>query len=332
MMNKKALSLLSGGLDSVIAARLMLEQGIEVIGLHFVSSFCDSKRKERDDVVVRTASELGIKVLIRDKGPGYVEVVTKPKHGYGKNMNPCIDCRIYMLQEARRVMEEEGASFLVTGEVVGQRPMSQMRDTIRLIEKESGLTGLIVRPLSAKLLAPSEAESQGIVDRSQLLDIAGRSRKVQYELVERYNIKEFSKPAGGCLLTDPIYAKKLRELLKEEPEFTMADIDLLKYGRHFRFRGVKLVVGRDKDENEALYNLWSPPYLFARTGDFKGPSAVLKGPVDDNTIAIAGNIISFYAKNEVFPFVLECFDGRTTYRTIPKIPVDPEEYKVKSGL
>jgi tRNA U34 2-thiouridine synthase MnmA/TrmU len=332
MINKKALSLLSGGLDSVIAARLILEQGVEVIGLHFVSSFCDSKRKERDDVVVRSASELGIRVLIRDKGPGYVEVVTKPKHGYGKNMNPCIDCRIYMLQEARRVMEAEGASFLVTGEVVGQRPMSQMRDTIRLIEKESGLTGLIVRPLSAKLLAPSEAESQGIVDRSQFLDIAGRSRKVQYELVERYNIKEFSKPAGGCLLTDPIYAKKLRELLKEEPEFTMADIDLLKYGRHFRFCGVKLVVGRDKDENEALYNLWSPPYLLARAGHFKGPSAILKGPVNDNTIAIAGNIISFYAKNEVFPFVLECFDGQTTYRSISRILLDPEEYKVKSGL
>lgn len=331
-MDKKALSLLSGGLDSVIAAKLILDQGIEVVGLHFVSSFCDSKRKERDDVVIRSASELGIKVLVLDKGPGYVQVVTKPKHGYGKNMNPCIDCRIYMLQEARRVMEAEGASFLVTGEVVGQRPMSQMRDTIRLIEKESGLTGLIVRPLSAKLLAPSEAESQGTVDRSQLLDIAGRSRKVQYELVDRYKIKEFSKPAGGCLLTDPIYAKKLRELLKEEPEFTMTDIDLLKYGRHFRFCGVKLVVGRDKDENEALYNLWSPPYLFAHTDHFKGPSAILKGPVDDNALAIAGNIISFYAKNEVFPFVLECFDGRTTHRNIPRIAIDPEEYKVKSAL
>lgn len=332
MMSNKALALLSGGLDSIIAVRLILDQGIEVVGLHFVSAFCDNKRKERDNVVLRSASELGIKVLIRDKGPGYVEVLTKPKHGYGKNMNPCIDCRIYMLQEARHVMEAEGASFLITGEVVGQRPMSQMRDTIRLIEKESGLTGMIVRPLSAKLLAPSEAEAQGIVDRSKLLGVAGRSRKVQYDLVEKYRLKEFSKPAGGCLLTDPIYARKLRELLKEEPEFNMTDIDLLKYGRHFRYGGVKLVVGRNKDENEALRNLWTPPYLFAHTDDFKGPSAILKGPVDDNTIAIAGNIISFYAKNETFPFTLDCFDGRTDRRSIDRIPVDPEEYKVKSTV
>lgn len=330
MMNKKALSLLSGGLDSILATKLILEQGIEVVGLHFVSSFCDSRRKDRDNVVVKSASELGIKVLIRDKGAGYVQVLTEPKHGYGKNMNPCIDCRIYMLQEARQVMEAEGASFLVTGEVVGQRPMSQMRHTIRLIEKESGLTGLIVRPLSAKLLPPSEAEGIGIVDRSRFLGIAGRSRRAQYDLVEQYGLKEFSKPAGGCLLTDPIYAKKLKELLREEPDFSMTDVELLKYGRHFRFNGVKLVVGRDKEENEALRNLWEPPYLFAHTGDFKGPSAILKGPVDDHAIAVAGNIISFYAKNGAFPFVLECFDGRTAQWTINRIPVDLEEYRVKS--
>jgi hypothetical protein len=331
-MNKKALSLLSGGLDSIIATRLMLDQGIEVMGLHFVSSFCDSKRKERDNMVVKSASELGIKVLIRDKGPGYVQVLTKPKHGYGKNMNPCIDCRIYMLQAAREVMEAEGASFLVTGEVVGQRPMSQMRDTIRLIEKESGLTGLIVRPLSAKLLPPSEAERNGLVDRSKLLDIAGRSRKKQYDLVEQYGLKEFAKPAGGCLLTDPIYSKRLRELLREEPDFGMIDVDLLKYGRHFRFNGIKLIVGRDKDENEALRELWSPPYLFAHTSDFKGPSAIIKGRIDDNTIGIVGNIISFYGKNETFPFTLECFDGGTIHYRIPKMQIDLEEYKVKSGL
>ena len=329
-MNKKALSLLSGGLDSVLAARLMLDQGVEIIGLHFISSFCDSKRKERDNVVVRAASELGIRVLIRDKGAGYLQVLTEPKHGYGKNMNPCIDCRIYMLQAAREVMEGEAASFLVTGEVVGQRPMSQMRDTIRLIEKESGLTGLIVRPLSAKLLPPSKPEEEGVVDRSKLLDIAGRSRKVQYDLVEQYRLKEFSAPAGGCLLTDPIYSRKLRELLREEPDFSMTDVDLLKYGRHFRLNGVKVVIGRDKEENEALRTLWSPSYVFARTNDFKGPSAILKGPVDETAIGITGNLISLYAKNDAFPFALECFDGRTIEYSVPKIEIDVEQYKVKS--
>jgi tRNA-uridine 2-sulfurtransferase len=331
-MNKKALSLLSGGLDSILATKLMLDQGVEVIGLHFISSFCDSKRKERDNVVVKSAYELGIEVLIRDKGTGYVQVLTKPKHGYGKNMNPCIDCRIYMLQAAREVMEAEGASFLVTGEVVGQRPMSQMRDTIRLIEKESGLTGLIVRPLSAKLLPPSAPEEEGVIDRARLLDVAGRSRKVQYDLVEQYGLKEFSKPAGGCLLTDPIYSKKLRELLREEPDFNMTDVDLLRYGRHFRFNGVKLVVGRDKGENEALRNLWTPPYLFAHTNDFKGPSAIIKGPIDETTIGITGNVISLYGKNDTFPFTLECFDGRTVHYSVPKMEIDIERYRVQSSL
>lgn len=237
-----------------------------------------------------------------------------------------------MLQEAREVMETEGASFLVTGEVVGQRPMSQMRETIKLIERESGLTGLIVRPLSAKLLPPSEAEREGLVDRTKLLDISGRSRKVQYDLVERYGLKEFSKPAGGCLLTDPIYSKKLRELLRAEPDFTMTDVDLLKYGRHFRFNGIKLIVGRDKEENEALRKLWTPPYLFAHTSDFKGPSAIIKGPIDEDTIRIAGNIISSYGRNETFPFTLECFDGRTVHYSISQIQVDLEEHKVESTL
>jgi tRNA-uridine 2-sulfurtransferase len=331
-MNKKAISLLSGGLDSVLAARLMLDQGVEVIGLHFVSAFCDTKRKERDNTAVKSAAELGIQVLIRDKGAGYVKVLTEPKHGYGKNMNPCIDCRIYMLQASREVMEAEGASFLVTGEVVGQRPMSQMRDTIRRIERESGLTGLIVRPLSAKLLTPSEPERLGVVDRSRLLDIAGRSRRVQHNLVEGYGLKNFSSPAGGCLLTDPIYAKKLRELLREEPDFTMTDVDLLKYGRHFRFKGVKVVVGRDKEENEALRTMWTPSYLFIRTGDFKGPSALIKGPVDENILSIAGNFLSFYGKNATFPFTLECFDGATVEYRVPKMEIDMEGYKIESGL
>lgn len=331
-MNRRALALLSGGLDSIIAAKLILDQGVEVVGLHFVSSFCDSKRKERDNVVVKSASELGIRVLIRDKGAAYVQVLTKPKHGYGKNMNPCIDCRIYMMQTAREIMEAEEASFLVTGEVIGQRPMSQMRDTIRLIEKESGLTGLIVRPLSAKLLPPSEAELTGMVDRSKLLDIAGRSRKVQYELVERYGLKEFSKPAGGCLLTDPIYSRKLKELLRKEPDFNMIDVDLLKYGRHFRFNGIKLIVGRDKEENEALRELWTPPYVFAHTSDFKGPSAMIKGRIDDDNIGIMGNIISHYGKNKTFPFTLECFDGGMIRHKISKMPINIEEYKVESGL
>lgn len=331
-MNKKAISLLSGGLDSILAARLILDQGIDVVGLHFVSSFCDTKRKERDNVVAKSAAELGIPVLIRDKGAGYVQVLTEPKYGYGKNMNPCIDCRIYMLRAAREVMEAEGASFLVTGEVVGQRPMSQMRDTIRRIEKESGLTGLIVRPLSAGLLPPSEPERVGLIERSRLLNIAGRSRKRQYGLVKEYGLKEFASPAGGCLLTDPIYSRKLRELFREEPDFSMTDVDLLRYGRHFRFGGVKVVIGRDRDENEALRNLCKPPYLFARTGDFKGPSAIIKGPINESIIGVVGNLMSLYGKNDKFPFTLECCDDTTVEYTVSRMEIDVEKYKIKSEL
>jgi adenylyl- and sulfurtransferase ThiI len=203
-LNRKAVSLLSGGLDSLLATKLVMDQGVEMVALHFTSPFCTCTKGDKGCGLqaVKTARELGIEVMIKVKGLEYLEIVKAPKHGYGKNLNPCIDCRIFMLKEVRKLMTEIGASFVVTGEVLGQRPMSQRRDAIRLIEEESGLEGLIVRPLSAKHFDPTLPERKGILDRGKLLDFTGRTRRPQYDLAESFHLKEFSCPGGGCLLTD----------------------------------------------------------------------------------------------------------------------------------
>ena len=276
-MNRKAVSLLSGGLDSILATKLIVEQGVEVTALHFTSLFCNCSKGGHGCGIqaVRTAKELGVEVMVKVKGMEYLEIVKSPKHGYGKNLNPCIDCRIFMLREAGKVMDEIGASFVITGEVLGQRPMSQHRDAISLIEKESGLEGLILRPLSAKHFEPTLPEKEGIVDREKLFDIAGRSRRTQYELVDVFNLKEFSCPGGGCLLTDYIFAKKLRDLFTNVKDLTMKDVALLKIGRHFRLDGdTKLILGRNKDENESLEVFHTPSSVLLTPIDFKGPTGL----------------------------------------------------------
>lgn len=328
-MNRKAISLLSGGLDSLLAARMVLDQEIEVVGLHFTSPLCNSIEQDKAERALKAGAELGIRTIVQDKGDKYLHLVRNPKHGYGKNMNPCIDCRIYMLHLTRRVMESEGASFLVTGEVLGQRPMSQRKETIRLIEKESGLGGLILRPLSAKLFPVTLPEEKGIIDREKLGAISGRSRHSQYLLVTRYGLKEFSGPAGGCLLTDPIFSSKLRELFAEEETCSMKDASLLRLGRHFRFNGVKLVLGRNREENEYLQSFWAPPYRLVYPADFRGPVGITKGDPDETTREIIGNIISFYGKSSASPVVLDVYDGRVTRYTVEKTDIDPEKFRIK---
>jgi len=242
---------------------VMLDLGIQVKGFTCFTGFCvaehrqrvsrgDRKRPVRNEAL-RAAADLGIEIELADISGEYLRMLTRPKFGYGSAINPCVDCRILMLKRARKYMAEIGAHFVFTGEVLGQRPMSQRRDTLRIVERESGLEGLLLRPLSAKLLPPTLPEQKGWIDRERLLAIQGRSRKEQMKLIRERGIADYPQPAGGCcFLTDQNYARKLRDLLahmSEDEELTMEHVMLLKVGRHFRLPdGTKVIVGRDEGE------------------------------------------------------------------------------------
>jgi hypothetical protein len=323
LINRKAISLLSGGLDSTLSTKLIMDQGVDVVALHFTSPFNSKREKERGLQAERTAGELGVRLICLDKGPEFIDVIQTPKHGYGKNMNPCIDCRIFMLRKTRSIMDQEGAGFVVTGEVLGQRPMSQRRDTIDIIEKESGLTGLILRPLSAMHFSPSIPEIEGIVDRLKLLDITGRSREMQYRLVKQFNLKEYGCPGGGCLLADSNFSSKLRDLFLHNEGLSMKDIELLSIGRHFRLdENTKVIIGRDQGENERLESFLQPPYVLLYPAGFKGPFGLLKGTLSDNNIGAVANIIGYYGKNKSHSIMVELKDGRHEIREILKTDID----------
>ncbi|OIO39001.1 MAG: hypothetical protein AUJ75_01965, partial [Candidatus Omnitrophica bacterium CG1_02_49_10] len=255
----KAVALLSGGLDSSLAVRMMLKQGIDVKILNFVTVFCLCTSKSKGCSESRkVADELGLDMKAINMTDEILESVKAPKYGYGSHMNPCIDCRVNMFNKAKVYMEEIGASFIITGEVLGSRPMSQRRDAMNRIEKLTGLKGLILRPLCAKLMEPTIPENNGWVDREKMLDISGRSRKPQIELAEVYGMHDYPCPSGGCLLTDPGFSKRLKDLI-DHGQADLDNVKLLKVGRHFRLSDkVKVVVGRIKEENERLISMAMP--------------------------------------------------------------------------
>ncbi len=295
-MNKKAVALFSGGLDSTLAIKLVLEQGVEVIGLHFVTPFCTCDKKGCGASTIKVAQQLGIKVKTISLTDEYFEIVKNPKFGYGANLNPCIDCRILILKKAKGFMNEIGASFLVTGEVLNQRPMSQRRNTLFLIEKEAGVEGIVLRPLSAKVLPPTIVELEGIVDRNKFLDIVGRSRKIQLSLVKEYGIEGYGCPSGGCLLTDPIFAKKMRDLIEHKPNFSLTDVNLLKIGRHFRINNnTKLIVGRDEKENNFLLNISQKEHFVFLPINTKGPVGLGDGEFSEEELYLCAKIIARYS-------------------------------------
>ncbi|MBC7327597.1 tRNA 4-thiouridine(8) synthase ThiI [bacterium] len=288
-MNKRAIVLLSGGLDSALALRLLMEQGIDVIAVHFVSPFF------RSSWAVRLAQEWNVPLVEIDITEDILKLLKSPPHGFGSQMNPCIDCHALMLRKAKELMEKFNASFVATGEVLGERPMSQNKGSLRIVEKESGLEGLLLRPLSAKLLPPTIPEKEGLVDREKLLDIKGRSRKIQMELVDRFGIKDYPSPAGGCLLTDPQFAKRLKDLMDND-ELSKDNVNLLKIGRHFRLgKGLKLVVGRNKEENQKLKELVREDDVFLEAISHKGPDAILRGQVSEEDVELAGRILARYS-------------------------------------
>jgi tRNA U34 2-thiouridine synthase MnmA/TrmU len=226
-------------------------------------------------------------------------MVERPPHGHGSGMNPCIDCRIYMLRKVKELLPQMGASFVITGEVLGQRPMSQHRNTLRLIERECQLEGLILRPLSAQHFSPTIAEQEGIVDRQRLLDISGRSRKMQIDLAEQFGIRDYPCPAGGCLLTDKEIAARLRDLFAYVPDYDMADLQLLKIGRHFRLnQALKVIVGRNREDNEKIRMFAKPGSIMFMPSGFRGPTAVIRGTTDEDSDMVIGWVIARYSQDK----------------------------------
>jgi tRNA-uridine 2-sulfurtransferase len=293
----KAIALISGGLDSMLAARVVKDLGIEVIGLHFDICFGRHRKKLlglAEEPIHWVEDSLNIELRTVDIAEAFLDVLKKPKHGYGANMNPCIDCKILMLKKSREIMQDLGASFVITGEVLGQRPMSQHRDALMRIEQESGLEGLLLRPLSAKLLPLTTPEVLGWVDRAQLLKISGRSRKEQKELIGRYNIKDYPNADGGCLLTDPGFSKRLQDLIARSA-LTLENIELLKVGRYFKIsEDSRLIVGRDEKENGFLAGIAKDNDLLFMPVSVMGPVALGRGNFNEGLIKLACRITCRY--------------------------------------
>ena len=295
----KAVAMLSGGLDSRLAVRLIQEQGIEVTALNYITPFCTCTAKSSCRLEAKKASEeYGIDLKVFYVFEEFIEIIKEPKYGYGRGLNPCLDCRILMFRRAKEYMDEIGASFLVTGEVLGERPMSQRPDAMRIIEHDSGLAGLIVRPLSAGLLEPSIPEQRGWVDREQFLNISGRSRKPQIELAERLGLNDYPCAAGGCLLTDKDFASRLKELLMQNPNPGQNEMMLLKVGRHRAFTDGRIVVGRNEKENFRIQTLARDGDLLMEVKDYLGPITLIRGVISEEIIEKAARLTARYSKGK----------------------------------
>jgi len=287
-----ALGLLSGGLDSMLAAELLRRQGIEVTGVIFQTPFFGSDRG------VAAARQLGIPFRVEDITSDHLDMVKAPRHGYGKNMNPCIDCHAMMFSKAGGLLRELGSDFLFSGEVLGQRPMSQNIKALKLVEETSGCQGIILRPLSAKLLPETEPEKKGLVDRKQLMDIQGRSRKRQMAMAQKWGLTQYPNPGGGCLLTDPGFSVRLAELLDATPSAGPAEVERLKLGRHFRLPGgSKAVVGRHHRDNEDLQSLVREGDIVLKQYEAPGPLTVLDGGATEPDLLRAASITARYTKS-----------------------------------
>ncbi|HEU4402980.1 MAG TPA: hypothetical protein VFT43_12830 [Candidatus Polarisedimenticolia bacterium] len=313
----KAIGLLSGGLDSTLAAKVLLEQGIEVVGIHYSTGFCmndhrramarpeEDPRRMRNEGL-RAGADLGIPIEVLDAGEAYLRMVLNPKHGYGKRANPCIDCRIFMIHGAAEYMREHGGHFVFTGEVLGQRPMSQHMQALNLVEKECGIAGLLLRPLSARHLPPTLPEERGWVDREKLLGISGRSRKEQMAWSERWGISDYPQPSGGCCyLADENFARRFHDkrLHSKVEEIRREEMILLKVGRHFRLSpAVKIIVARDEGENNFLARFVAGGWRFEAL-ECGSPITLVEGEPDEDLKRLIASITARYSDRRGEPLV-----------------------------
>ncbi|WP_455234487.1 tRNA (5-methylaminomethyl-2-thiouridylate)-methyltransferase [Thiogranum longum] len=335
---RKAAALISGGLDSLLAAKVIQQQGVHVEGINFFTGFCveghthairkkDKTRPKRNNALW-VAEQLGIKLHIIDIIEEYKDIVANPKHGYGANLNPCLDCKIFMVRKAREWIERKGFDFIVTGEVIGQRPKSQRSDTMPVIAEESGADELLVRPLCARNLPMTKPEREGWIDRDRLFDFSGRSRKPQMALAAEFGFEDYAQPAGGCcFLTDAQYSHKLSDLWKARGNrrYELDDIMLLKVGRHLRPRPYfKLIIGREDGENKFLHG-YRKQYTHLYPVSHKGPLALIDGELKDNDLHLAAQITARFSQGrnaEQVDIEIHTLDGNTQTLSVQPIAAE----------
>jgi tRNA-specific 2-thiouridylase len=342
----KAVALISGGLDSLLAARVVMEQGVHVEGINFFTGFCveghthalrkkDRQRPKRNNALW-SAEQLGIKLHIVDIIEEYKDVVINPKHGYGSNLNPCLDCKIFMVNKAREWIDANGFDFIITGEVVGQRPMSQRKDTLPVVARDSGAGDRLVRPLCARNLPPTLPEIEGWLDRDRLYGFNGRSRKPQMALAKQFGFEDYAQPAGGCcFLTDKQYAVKLADLwnTRGKRDYDFDDIMLLKVGRHLRpGTNFKLIVGREEGENRFLEG-YRKRFINIIPTSHTGPLALIDGDPDADDIELAARLTARFSQGRDAGRVtvaVKQLDGMTQTLDVIPMPSDeiPEDWYV----
>jgi len=290
--------LYSGGLDSILSYKVLEEQGIDVTAIRFISPFFGShllKKENQEKEIQDTKEKYGIKLVIKDVSDEFLDIVKNPKHGYGRYLNPCIDCKIFMIKKALTIMHATKADFIATGEIVGQRPMSQRRDALNIIDRESGAKGLILRPLCAKHLSITKPEEKGLINRERLLSICGRGRKDQIKLANLYGIRDYPAPAGGCILTDPIISERIKKLIELYDDFTAYDALLTQVGRQFLIEGnAWLIVGRNKGENARIKELTEDISLILKAESIPSPTAALFRFNSERQIEISARILARY--------------------------------------
>lgn len=308
-VQRKAVALISGGLDSMLAAQIVKDQGVHVEGLNFYTGFCveghthairaSKQTRPRRNNALWSAEQVGIKLHIVDVIEEYKDIVINPKHGYGANLNPCLDCKGFMVRKAREWMEAHGFDFIITGEVLGQRPKSQRRDTFPIVARESGAFDRLLRPLSAQLLPPTLPEREGWVNREALLAFNGRNRKPQIALAQDFGFEDYAQPAGGCcFLTDPNYARRLSDLWQSrgDKRYELDDIMLLKIGRHLRPRPhFKLIVAREEGENNFLLG-YRQRFIYFEAVDLPGPTVLLQGEASEDDLLLAARLTARFGK------------------------------------